>query len=39
VNALVAADTMTGIDGRTVIALPHGKLAEVLRKYNRLVGR
>ncbi len=37
VNALVAAETMTGVDGRTVVALPHDRLREVLRKYNRLV--
>ena len=36
VNAMVAADTMTGIDGHTVIALPHERLREVLKKYNRL---
>ena len=36
VNAMVAADTMTGINGHTVIALPHDKLREVLKKYNRL---
>ncbi|MGA9473100.1 MAG: P1 family peptidase [Terriglobales bacterium] len=36
VNAMVAADTMTGIDGHTAIALPHEKLREVLKKYNRL---
>jgi D-aminopeptidase len=36
VNALVAAETMTGVNGRTVHALPHDKLREVLRKYNRL---
>jgi L-aminopeptidase/D-esterase-like protein len=35
-NALVAAETMTGINGNTVHALPHGRLREVLRKYNRL---
>jgi D-aminopeptidase len=35
-NALVAADTMTGINGNTVHALPHDRLREVLRKYNRL---
>jgi hypothetical protein len=28
---------MTGVDNRTVIALPHDKLREVLKKYNRLV--
>jgi len=36
VNAMVAAATMTGINGHTVIALPHDRLREVLRKYNRL---
>jgi D-aminopeptidase len=36
VNAMVAAKTMTGIDNRTVEALPHDKLREVLKKYNRL---
>ncbi|MBN2335473.1 P1 family peptidase [Candidatus Bathyarchaeota archaeon] len=36
VNALVAAETMTGVDGNTVYALPHGRLVEALRKYNRL---
>jgi hypothetical protein len=28
---------MTGINNRTVIALPHERLREALRKYNRLV--
>jgi D-aminopeptidase len=37
VNALVAAKTMTGADGHVVEALPHDKLREVLKKYNRLV--
>jgi D-aminopeptidase len=37
VNAMVAAETMTGINGHTVIALPHDRLREVLKKYNRLV--
>ena len=36
VNAMVAADTMTGIDGHTVIGLPHEQLTRVLKKYNRL---
>jgi L-aminopeptidase/D-esterase-like protein len=36
VNAMIAADTMTGIDGHTAIALPHERLREVLKKYNRL---
>jgi len=37
VNALVAAKTMTGINNRTVQALPHEPLRQVLRKYHRLV--
>ena len=37
INAMVAADTMTGIDGHRVEGLPHGRLREVLKKYNRLV--
>jgi L-aminopeptidase/D-esterase-like protein len=36
INAMIAADTMTGYDGHTVYALPHDKLREVLKKYNRL---
>src|SRR6201988_1462664 len=36
VNALVAAKTMTGADSHTVEALPHDRLREVLKKYNRL---
>jgi L-aminopeptidase/D-esterase-like protein len=38
VNALVAAETMTGRDGNTVHALPHDRLQDVLRMYNRLPG-
>jgi D-aminopeptidase len=37
VNAMVAAKTMTGINGSTVEALPHDRLRAVLGKYNRLV--
>jgi len=36
VNAMVAARTMTGPEGHTVEALPHDRLREVLKKYNRL---
>ncbi|MCA1621790.1 MAG: P1 family peptidase [Acidobacteria bacterium] len=36
VNAMVAAKTMRGIDGNTIHALPHERLREALRKYNRL---
>ncbi len=35
VNALVAADTMKGINDNTVYAIPHDRLREALRKYNR----
>jgi L-aminopeptidase/D-esterase-like protein len=35
VNAMVGARTMTGIDGHTVIALPHDRLKEALKKYGR----
>jgi L-aminopeptidase/D-esterase-like protein len=38
-NALVAAETMTGVDDHKVIALPHDRLREVLKKYNRLAER
>jgi L-aminopeptidase/D-esterase-like protein len=36
VNAMIAAKTMKGIDDHEVIALPHDRLIEVLKKYNRL---
>ena len=36
VNALIAAETMTGVDGHKVIALPHDRLKQVMKKYNRL---
>jgi D-aminopeptidase len=36
VNAMVAAETMTGIENHKVIALPHDRLRAVLKKYNRL---
>ena len=36
VNAMVAARTMVGADDLTVYALPHDRLREVLKKYNRL---
>ncbi len=35
VNAMVGAETMVGVDGHTVNALPHDKLQQVLKKYNR----
>jgi D-aminopeptidase len=36
VNALVAAESMTGRDGHTAPALPHEQIRAVLQKYNRL---
>ena len=36
VNALVAADTMVGINGNTVYKLPQDRLVGLLKKYNRL---
>ena len=36
INAMVAAETVKGIDDHEVIALPHDRLREVLKKYNRL---
>jgi D-aminopeptidase len=37
VNAMVAAETMTGVDGNRAYGLPHDRLRAALRKYNRLV--
>ncbi len=37
VNAMVAAETMTGADGLRVYTLPPDRLRAALRKYNRLV--
>jgi L-aminopeptidase/D-esterase-like protein len=36
VNALIAAETMTGINGNTVYSLPHDRLIKILQKYNRI---
>ncbi len=37
INAMVAAETMTGRDDNTSFAIPHDRLQEAMRKYNRLV--
>jgi D-aminopeptidase len=37
INALIAAKTMRGINDNTFYALPHERLREVLKKYNRLL--
>ncbi|MEO8678204.1 MAG: P1 family peptidase [Vicinamibacterales bacterium] len=36
INAMVAAETMTGRDGNRLHALPHDRLRSALKKYNRL---
>jgi len=35
INALVAAETMIGRDGNKVLAIPHDRLRQVLKKYKR----
>ncbi len=35
-NAMFAAETMTGVQGHQVKALPHNRVKDVLKKYNRL---
>jgi len=37
INAMIAAPTMAGIENHKVMGLPHDKLRDVLKKYNRLV--
>lgn len=34
-NSMIAAETMVGVDGNTMPALPHDKLVAILRKYGR----
>jgi D-aminopeptidase len=36
INALVAARTMTGINGNTLHGIPHDQVRDILRKYGRL---
>jgi L-aminopeptidase/D-esterase-like protein len=36
INALVAADTMTGVNDHRAEALPHDQLVALLKKYHRL---
>lgn len=38
VNALIAAETMVGIDDHKVIAIPHDRLMEDLQEHGRLLG-
>jgi len=37
INAMIAAETMEGINGNKAYALPHKRLMRVLKKYNRTV--
>jgi L-aminopeptidase/D-esterase-like protein len=37
INTLIGAETMTGMNGTTVEAIPHHRVREILRKYGRLV--
>jgi L-aminopeptidase/D-esterase-like protein len=37
INALVAADNMEGINGNKCYAIPHDRLKEVMKKFNRLI--
>ncbi len=39
INSLAAAKTMHGVNDNVIYALPHDRLREVLRKYNRLEGQ
>ena len=36
INAMIAAETMEGINGNTIYALPHAKVISILKKYNRI---
>ena len=36
INAMIASEDMEGINGNKVFALPHNRLRDVMRKYNRL---
>jgi L-aminopeptidase/D-esterase-like protein len=37
INAMVAAETLTGINGITAVALPHDRLRELLSRHHRLI--
>jgi L-aminopeptidase/D-esterase-like protein len=36
INTLVAAETMEGINNNKVWALPHDRLIQIMKKYNRI---
>lgn len=35
INAMIGAETMTGVNGNTVYAVPHERLKHAMKKYNR----
>jgi L-aminopeptidase/D-esterase-like protein len=37
INAMIGAETMTGMNGTTVHAIPHDRVRDILRKYGRLI--
>jgi len=39
INALFAGKTVTGINGNTVYGMPHQRVIEILKKYNRYLGK
>jgi L-aminopeptidase/D-esterase-like protein len=39
VNAMVGAQTMTGVDGHTIEALPHDKLSELMKRSPQIASR
>jgi len=36
INAIINAETMQGINNNTIFSIPHDRLREILKKYNRL---
>ena len=36
INAMIAAETMEGINGNKAYGLPHNLVIDLLRKYNRI---
>lgn len=37
INSLIAGESMIGINGSVVYSLPHDKLIEIMKKYNRII--
>ena len=38
INALVAGEDMEGVNGNKAFGIPHGRLRDVMKKYNRTAG-